>query len=295
MEAALAKRGPVVALETSVVAQGLPYPQNLEAARACEETIRRAGAEPAAIAILDGHVVVGLSNEEMRRLAEGNEPRRKVASRDLALVAAMGELGGTTVSATMEVAAKVGIRVFSTGGIGGVHRGVAEHLDVSADLAALARYPVAVVCSGAKSVLDLPKTLEALEALSVPVVGVGTSELPAFYSAGSGLMLEHRVDDAVTAARILQGRFDVLGQGGILFTLPPPAEVALPRSEMELYVAGALAEAQKKGVVGKAVTPFLLADLAKRTGGRSLQTNIALLTNNARFAAQLAVADAQRL
>jgi pseudouridine-5'-phosphate glycosidase len=294
VEAQLENHGPVVALETSVVAQGLPYPENLEAARACEEAVRWAGAEPAAIAVIDGDVVVGLSPDEMRRLAEGREKRHKVASRDLASVALSGELGGTTVSASIEVASRVGIRVFATGGIGGVHRGLVEHLDVSADLMQLARTPVAVVCAGAKSVLDLPKTLEALEALSVPVVGVRTNELPSFYSTGSGLTLEHRVEDAEAGAELMAGRFDVLGQGGIVFTLPPPTDVGMPRAELELHVAGALAQAEAKGVRGKAVTPFLLAELAKRTGGKSLRVNVALLANNARFAGELAMADSRR-
>jgi pseudouridine-5'-phosphate glycosidase len=293
VKAVLGRRGPVVALETSVVAQGLPYPENLEAARACEEAVRRAGAEPAPIAVIDGKVVVGLSEGEMRRLAEGNEPRVKVAARDLAPTALRGVLGGTTVSATLEVAAHVGIRVFATGGIGGVHRGVGEHLDVSADLAALARCPVAVVCAGAKSVLDLPKTLEALEALSVLVVGVGTSELPGFYTRESGLMLEHRVEGAEEGAGLMTARMDALGQGGILFALPPPADVALSRPEVELHLAAALAEGQARNIRGKEVTPFLLAELAERTRGRSLRTNLALLAHNARFAGDLAVAYAR--
>jgi pseudouridine-5'-phosphate glycosidase len=295
VQAALARKGPLVALETSVVAQGLPYPENLEAARSCEEAVRRAGAEPAAIAVVDGAVAVGLSEAEMRRLAEGKEPRVKVAARDFAPAALAGVLGGTTVSATLEIAAQVGIRVFATGGIGGIHRGVAEHFDVSADLASLARAPVAVVCAGAKSVLDLPKTLEALEALSVLVVGVGTSELPAFYTRESGLALEHRVDSAEAAAALMAARLDALGQGGILFALPPPLEAALPRAEVELHIAAALLEAQSRGIRGKEVTPFLLLELAQRTRGKSLRTNLALLTHNARFAGELAVAYARSL
>jgi pseudouridine-5'-phosphate glycosidase len=191
------------------------------------------------------------------------------------------------------VAAAAGIRVFATGGIGGVHRGVAEQMDISQDLWALARFPVAVVCAGAKSVLDLPKTLEALETAAVPVLGVGTDELPSFYSRSSGLPLEHRVEDAAGAAAICRARFETLGQGGLLFTVPPPEETALPRAEVELHIASALAEAERQGIRGKAVTPFLLSEMARRTSGKTLRANLALLTNNARFAGQLAVAYAQ--
>ena len=284
---------PLVALETSVVAQGLPYPDNLAAARACEEAIRRAGAVPAPIALVDGEVWVGLEDSALRRLAEGKEKLLKVGSRDLAVAVATRASGGTTVSATCELAAAAGIRVFSTGGIGGVHRGASEHWDISQDIAALSRYPVAVVCAGAKSVLDLPKTMELLETAGVPVIGVGTNELPSFYSRESGLSLEHRADDAETAARIAHARFEMLGQGGVLYTVPPPVEAALLRNDVELHIASALADADRQGVRGKAVTPFLLGEMAKRTGGKSLKTNLALLENNARFAGALAVAYAR--
>jgi pseudouridine-5'-phosphate glycosidase len=286
---ALDAKAPLVALETSVVAQGLPYPDNLAAARACEEAVRRAGAVPAPIAVVDGQVWIGLEEGALRRLAEGKEKLMKLGSRDLPVAVALEASGGTTVSATCELAAAAGIRVFATGGLGGVHRGASEHWDVSQDIGALARYPVAVVCAGAKSVLDLPKTMEALETAGVPVIGVGTDELPSFYSRGSGLPLEHRVNDAATAARIVQARL-ALGQGGIVFAQPPPEEVALPRAEVELHIAAALAEAERQNVRGKAVTPFLLSDLARRTEGKSLKANLALLTNNARFAGELAVA-----
>lgn len=286
---ALDAKAPLVALETSVVAQGLPYPDNLAAARACEEAVRRAGAVPAPIAVVDGQVWIGLEEAALLRLAEGKEKLMKLGSRDLPVAVALGASGGTTVSATCELAAAAGIRVFATGGLGGVHRGASEHWDVSQDIGALARYPVAVVCAGAKSVLDLPKTMESLETAGVPVIGVGTDELPSFYSRGSGLPLEHRVNDAATAARIVQARL-ALGQGGIVFAQPPPEEVALPRAEVELHIAAALAEAERQNVRGKAVTPFLLSDLARRTGGKSLKANLALLTHNARFAGELAVA-----
>ena len=285
---ARARGAPLVALETSVVAQGLPYPQNLEAARACEEAVRRAGAIPAAIALVDGELWLGPPPEAMRRLAERKEKLMKVGSRDLAIAIAKKATGGTTVSATLEIAAAAGIAVFATGGLGGVHRAVAEHLDVSQDLWALSRFPVAVVCAGAKSVLDLPKTLEVLESVAVPVVGVGCDELPSFYSRSSGLPLEHRVDSASEAAGVLRARA-ALGQGGLVFAVPPPEGSALARSEVELAIARALALADAQNVRGKDVTPFLLAELARQTGGKTLRANLDLLVNNARFAGELAV------
>ncbi|MGA9522263.1 MAG: pseudouridine-5'-phosphate glycosidase [Myxococcaceae bacterium] len=282
--------GAIVALETSVVAQGLPHPYNLEAARACEEAIRRAGATPAAIALIDGEVHMGLEPDGLRRLAQGGPELLKVGSRDLPIALVQKRSGGTTVSATCELAAKAGIRVFSTGGIGGVHRGVVDHFDISQDLWALSRFPVAVVCSGAKSILDLPKTLEVLESLSVPVIGVGTDTFPSFFSRSSGLALEHRVDSAADAAELVRTRFEILNQGGMLFTVPPPESSAIPNSEIELHIASALQAAGQQGIHGKAVTPFLLSELVQRTGGKTLRTNIDLLVNNARFAGEMAVA-----
>jgi pseudouridylate synthase len=282
--------GPLVALETSVVTQGLPYPHNLEAARACEEAVRRAGATPAAIALIDGEIHVGLEPEVLRALAEPREGVLKVASRDLPVAVATRRSGGMTVSATCEIAWRAGIRVFATGGIGGVHRGVEEHFDVSQDLWALSRFPVAVVCAGAKSMLDLPRTLELLETLAVPVIGVGTHELPSFFSPSSGLALEHRVEDSGGAAAIARIRFEALEQGGIVFALPPPPEHAIPAREIELHIASALQEAARQGIRGKSVTPFLLSEVARRTQGKSLRANLALLPRNAHFAGELAVA-----
>jgi pseudouridine-5'-phosphate glycosidase len=290
VQRALDRRAPLVALETSVVAQGLPPPHNLQAARACEEAVRRAGAVPAALAVIDGLVKVGLSPSELERLAGGGERVMKIGSRDLAPAIASLRTGGTTVSASVEIAARAGIRVFATGGIGGVHRGVAETMDVSQDLLALSRFPVAVVCAGAKSVLDLPKTLEALEALSVPVVGVGTSDLPSFFCRTSGLPLEQRVEGPEDAARLLSIRFNELQQGGVVLALPPPAETAIPSAELEKQMAATLAEADARDVRGKALTPFLLSELSRRTGGRTLRANLALLESNARFAGALAAA-----
>jgi len=281
-------RRPLVALETSVLAQGLPFPHNLEAARRCEAAVRSTGATPAALAVIDGQLHLGVTEAQTLRLAQG-EGLLKLGSRDLAVAIAQGRTGGTTVSATCELAALAGIEVFATGGLGGVHRGFDVALDISQDLPALARWPVAVVCAGAKSVLDLPRTLELLETLGVPVIGVGTDELPGFYSRETGLTLEHRVDDARQAAAVLSARL-ALKQGGVVFALPPPPPTALPRAQVERHLKAALALAKRRRVHGKAVTPFLLAELVRRTKGRSLTANLALLEHNARFAGELAVA-----
>ncbi len=283
------KRGtPLVALETSVLAQGLPFPHNLEAARRCEAAVRAAGAVPAAMAVLDGRLHVGIDEAQTERLAT-EKGLLKLGSRDLAIAIAQKRSGGTTVSATCELAARAGITVFSTGGLGGVHRGVAEDLDISQDLPAIARWPLAVVCAGAKSVLDLPKTLELLETLAVPVIGVGTDELPGFYSRETGLSLEHSVPNAREAASILRAR-RALDQGGLVFAVPPPEKTALPRTAIERHLSAALAAARAKQISGKAVTPFLLGEMVRRSGGKTLEANLALLENNARFAGLLAVA-----
>lgn len=289
-EVAAARRTlkPMVALETSVLAQGLPYPHNLEAAQRCEAAVREEGAVPAAMAVIDGHLHVGIDEAQTKRLATGRG-LMKVGSRDLAIAVARKATGGTTVSATCEMAAAANIHVFATGGLGGVHRGVEEHMDISQDLPAIARWPVAVVCAGAKSVLDLPRTLELLETLGVPVVGVGTNELPGFYTRETGLQLEHRVEDPSEGAEIIRARRD-LHQGGTIFTLPPPAKTSLKRADVEKHLKAALALAKKKKIEGKAVTPFLLGEMVARTKGKSLTANLALLENNARYAAKLAVA-----
>ncbi|HUM10232.1 MAG TPA: pseudouridine-5'-phosphate glycosidase [Myxococcaceae bacterium] len=289
---ARADGAPVVVLESSVIAQGLPHPVNLEAARACEEAVRWAGAVPAVVAMVDGVVRCGLSADEVRRLATGPEPRWKIGVGELASAVLQKATGGTTVSATCAVAAGCGLPLFATGGIGGVHRGDAG--DISADLGALARYPGMVVCTGAKSVLDLPRTLEALEALGVPVLGFGSSEFPAFYADRSGLRLEHRADTPQLAAEALHAQRDRLGlKQAIVLTVPPPPEVALDRDELERALAAAEAEAKRQGVTGKAVTPFLLARLVEATGGRTLRANVALLARNARVAGEIAVAYAR--
>ena len=292
VERARASGAPIVVLESSVIAQGLPHPVNLEAARVCEEAVRQAGAVPAVVAVVDGVVRCGLSAEEVRRLASGAERRWKVGVGELASAVLQKATGGTTVSATCAVAAACGLPVFATGGIGGVHRG--EGGDVSADLGALARYPGMVVCAGAKSVLDLPRTLEALEALGVPVLGYGTSEFPAFYADSSGLRLEHRADTPELAAEALQAQRDRLGlPQAIVLAVPPPIEVALKRDEVDRALLAAEAEARRQGVSGKEVTPFLLARLVEATGGRTLRANVALLSMNARVAGEVAVAYAK--
>lgn len=279
---------PLVALETSVVAQGLPYPRNLEASRRCDAAIRREGAVPAAMAVIEGVVCAGLTDAQLRRLAQGTG-LLKVGSRDLAVAVATGATGGTTVSATCELAAAAGIAIFATGGLGGVHRGAERHFDISQDLPAIARFPVAVVCAGAKSVLDLPKTLELLETLAVPVLGVGTNELPGFYTRHTGLLLEHTVADAKEAAEVVRAR-RALGQGGLVLAVPPPLATALPAKVVERHLRAALALATRRKIAGKAVTPFLLAEMVRRTAGKTLEANLALLENNARFAAQVAAA-----
>ena len=287
-EVAAARRTlkPLVALETSVLVQGLPYPHNVEAAKRCEAAVRDEGAIPAPMAVIDGQLFVGLDAAQTRLLVTGKN-LMKIGSRDLSVAVARKATGGTTVSATCEMAAEAGIYVFATGGIGGVHRG--DQFDISQDLGAIARFPVAVVCAGAKSVLDLPRTLELLEMLAVPVVGVGTDEMPGFYCRETGLKLEHRVDDVAEAAEMIRARRD-LKQGGLVLALPPPVKTALKQAEVEKHVKAALALAKKKKIEGKAVTPFLLSEMVERTKGKTLAANLALLENNARYAAKIAVA-----
>ena len=293
IQAALAAGRPVVALETSVVAHGLPHPENLGAARRCADAVRSAGAVPATIAVLGGRVVVGADEGELARLADPARRPAKAAARDLAALLASGRDAGTTVSATAAIAARVGIRVFATGGIGGVHRLAPGEpptaaRDVSADLAELARQRVCVVCAGPKAILDVVATAEALETLGVPVLGWRTGELPAFYSDASGVALEHRVESADQAARVLALHWDALGREGVVLAVPPPEPV--PREAVEAAVDAGLAEARARGVRGKAVTPFLLEAVARATLGRARAANVALLERNARVAAEVAAA-----
>ncbi|HWO21391.1 MAG TPA: pseudouridine-5'-phosphate glycosidase [Kofleriaceae bacterium] len=284
-EVATARR-PIVALESTLVAHGLPWPDNLDVARELEDTVRAGGAVPATIAVVDGLVRIGLPDELLEQLAQGGSRFAKAGATDLAVHLARGTSAATTVSATAMLAAKAGIRVFATGGIGGVHRGDAD--DVSHDLPVLARTPIAVVSAGAKAILDLPRTLEHLETLGVLVIGYRTSELPAFYAQRSGLVLDHRVNNAVELAAIARCRWDELGGGGILVANPIPEAAAI--AGLDAAIDAALAEAAAAGITGKRLTPFLLARLAVATGGASIRANRALAVHNAEVAAALAVA-----
>jgi pseudouridine-5'-phosphate glycosidase len=284
--AALASRRPVVALESTVIAHGLPKPRNLEAARAVEADVRGLGATPATIAIAEGEAVVGADAVLLQMLA--SEAVAKVSLRDFAPILAQRALGATTVAATIEIAAQAGISVMATGGIGGVHRGAERSWDESADLEAIADNPVCVVCAGAKLVLDLALTLERLETLGVPVVGYGTDELPAFYLRSSGLRVPYRVDDALAAARVVR---EQLARGrGIVIAVPIAQADAMDRRETDVQVARALEAADSEGIIGAALTPYLLRHLSDATSGRSLAANVSLLRGNARVAAQIALA-----
>jgi len=287
VRAALARGAPVLALESTIVAHGLPWPDNLDVGRALEAAARDAGAVPATIAVFDGVARIGLSDAQLERLARDAGRFAKAGAADLAVVIARGASAATTVSATCVLAAHAGIRVFATGGIGGVHRG--EALDVSSDLATLARTPIAVVSAGAKSILDLARTLEVLETLGVLVLGYGTDEFPAFYTRESGLRLEHRCETPDAVARVLAARW-ALGQGGVLIANPIPAEAALPAAMIERAIETAVASAAQRGIGGKALTPFLLAELAAATAGASVRANRALALNNVRVGAALAQA-----
>jgi pseudouridylate synthase len=285
----LANGGAVVALESTVITHGLPYPANVETALAMENAVREAGAVPATIAVLKGKITVGLRETEIEQL--GRLPAgtvRKCSRRDLAIAVGLGEYGATTVAGTMIVAHMAGIRVFATGGIGGVHRGHPH--DVSADLIELGRTPVAVVCSGAKSILDLPLTLEVLETNGVPVIGLNTDTLPAFYARSSGLPVDVCVETPEQVARILTAAHKLDMQHGILIAVPVPAADEMPEGTAETAIQQATAEAETQGIHGKDVTPFMLKRVAELTEGQSRRANISLLVNNARTGGQIAVA-----
>lgn len=286
---ALQARRPVVALESTLIAHGLPHPRNVETARALEAVVRAGGAVPATVAVLDGRIRVGLEDADLERLATAPGVL-KLSRADLPAALAAGADGATTVAATMIAARLAGIAVFATGGIGGVHRGAETTFDISADLEELAHTRVAVVSAGAKAILDLPKTLEYLETRGVPVVGYGTDRFPAFYTRDSGLGLAHRLDTPEAVARLLRAKWQLGLEGGVLIANPIPAEAALDPAQVEAALSQALAEADAQGVTGKAVTPFLLARLEALTGGASVAANTALLENNARVAAAIAVA-----
>ena len=285
VERALGRGGPVVALESTLVAHGFPSPDNLAVGRALEGEVRAAGAVPATIAMLDGVACVGLGETELERLA--TDPQiAKASTRDLAALAARGSAGATTVAATAYLAARVGIRIFATGGIGGVHRGGA---DISADIGEIARSPVAVISTGAKAILDLPATFEALETAGIPVIGFGCDEFPAFYTAKSGLALDHRFDDVAVLARAIDFHLG-LGLGGVVVCNPPPAASALDRGDIKRWISAALEKARASGVTGKAVTPYLLKAINEASRGRTLACNRALALSNASLGGRLAAA-----
>lgn len=278
---------PVVALESTVIAHGLPRPQNLETALRLQEVVREAGAVPATIAIIGGKLTVGLTGDELALLAERNDIR-KISTRDIAVAVAQGWDGATTVASTTWIAHRAGIKVFATGGIGGVHRGTLP--DVSADLPELARTPIVVVCSGAKIVLDLPATREWLETHAVTVVGYQCDELPAFYSRSSGLRVDVRANDANDVADIFRAQRSLGIEAALLLGVPVPAKFEVPAEELQVVLTTALEDAEWKGVTGPELTPFLLKQMAERSGGATLRANIALLENNARVAAAIASA-----
>lgn len=278
---------PVVALESAVITHGLPRPENLNLARALEQSVREEGASPATVGLLDGKVHVGLSAEQLERLAN-EDGARKISRRDFGVALARGENGGTTVAGTLIAARTVGIRIFATGGIGGVHRNAP--FDVSADLPELGRSPLVVVCAGAKSILDLPATVEYLETVGVAVLGYQTEEFPAFYSRESGLPVSAQVASPEEVAQIARKHWEMGLESALLVVQPPPEEFALPASQMEAMIAQALEEAQQAQVSGAAVTPFLLSRVSQLSGGSSLRANLALLENNSRLAARIASA-----
>ena len=287
---AIAQGRPVVALESTIISHGMPYPQNVETALAVEKIIREAGAVPATIAILGGRLKAGLTAEEIEYLGKQGQKVTKASRRDLSALVARGADGATTVTTTMMIAHMAGIKIFATGGIGGVHRGAETTMDISADLEELGQTDVMVVCAGAKAILDLPLTLEYLETHGVPVLGYQTDELPAFYTRTSGLSVDYRVDTPQELAQILKTHHQLGLKGGILVTNPIPAEYSMDAAEINAVIDQAIAEANQLGIHGKETTPFLLAKVKEITGGDSLQANIRLVFNNARLAAQTAVA-----
>lgn len=287
--AALSQNQPVVALESTIIAHGMSYPANVATALEVESLIRDEGAVPATIAVIGGKLHAGLSAQQIEHIGKSGAAMPKLSTRDLAYAMATGCDGATTVASTMQIAARAGIRIFATGGIGGVHRGAGDTFDISADLTELSRTAVAVVSAGAKAILDLALTLEWLETLSVPVVGYGTGEFPAFYSRSSGLSLHMRCNTPLEMATFLAAQWQ-LGPAGVLVANPIPPEYEIQAAEIAPVIAEAVHEAQRLNIVGKAVTPFLLARLAEVTAGRSLASNIALVKNNARIAARIAAA-----
>ena len=290
VEEALRDGHPVVALESTIICHGMPHPKNVETALRVEQIVRENAAIPATVAILKGRLKVGLSNQEINYLAVKGQQVIKSSRRDIPFIIARNDDGATTVAATMIIAAMAGIRVFATGGIGGVHRGVEETLDVSADLEELAQTNIAVVCSGVKSVLDIGRTLEYLETRGVPVIGLGADNLPAFYTRDSGFKVDCRIDSPQEVATVMQAKWDMHIDGGMLIANPVPEKYALDSKEMDAVIEDAIGEMNRQGIVGKDTTPFLLSRIAERTGGRSLETNIQLVFSNAKLAAEIATA-----
>ncbi len=288
VRAALEAGKPVVALESTIISHGMPYPKNVETALLVEETIRQNGAVPATIAVLGGRLKAGLSKEEIGHLGKAGRKVAKASRRDLPALVARGADGATTVTTTMIIAHMAGIKIFATGGIGGVHRGAETTMDISADLEELAQTPVMVVCAGAKSILDLGLTLEYLETKGVPVIGYGTEELPAFYTPHSGFGVDYRVDSPEELAAMFRAQRELGYKGGMLVTNPIPEQYAMDKATIDAAIEQALKESVEQGVKGKETTPFLLARVVELTGGDSLESNIQLVLNNARLAARTA-------
>ena len=291
---ALAEGRPVVALESTIISHGMPYPKNVETALMVEQTLRNNGAVPATIAVIGGRLKAGLSREAIEYLGKTGRGVAKASRRDLPALVARKADGATTVATTMIIANMAGIRIFATGGIGGVHRGAEVTMDISADLEELAQTPVMVVCAGAKSILDLGLTLEYLETKGVPVIGYGTDELPAFYTRRSGFGVDYRVDSPEELAAIYRAQRELEYRGGMLVTNPIPEEYAMDKTVIDAAIEQALCEAQEQGIHGKETTPFLLAKVVELTGGDSLESNIRLVLNNAAVAARTAVCLAEQ-
>ena len=285
---ALDEGRPVVALESNIISHGMPYPRNVETALLVEQTIRDCGATPATIAVIGGRLKAGLSRDEIEYLGKTGRGVAKASRRDLPALVARGADGATTVTTTMIIAHMAGIKIFATGGIGGVHRGAEVTMDISADLEELAQTPVMVVCAGAKSILDLGLTLEYLETHGVPVIGYGTDELPAFYTRKSGFGVDYRVDSPAELAAMFRAQRDLGYKGGMLVTNPIPEEYSMDKAVIDKAIDEALAQAKVQGIHGKETTPFLLAKVVELTGGDSLDSNIQLVLNNARVAAKTA-------
>ena len=290
VQEALKAGKPVVALESTIISHGMPYPQNVETALKVEQTIRENGAVPATIAVIGGQLKAGCTPEEIEYLGKKGQAVIKASRRDLPVLIARKADGATTVTTTMIIAAMAGIRVFTTGGIGGVHRGAQQTFDISADLEELAQTPVMVVCAGAKSILDLGLTLEYLETKGVPVIGFGTEELPAFYTRHSGFKVDYRIDTPEELAAAFKAKIDCGLKGGMLVTNPIPEEFSMPKEVIDQAIEQALREMDEAGIHGKQCTPFLLAKVKDLTGGESLASNIQLVLNNARLAAKTAKA-----